>query len=353
MTTLRAQRLGGDGPPPEQSGPVPLTHHEILRLCEPFARAGWRVDLAASDRPARRLCFVPVPLPAQAEHPALLQTLVLEAGRGWHLLQRRLAMPGSSLQALAQAEGADPAALLQALQALPPARQWQHSAGHWLALQHRLELPTARTEPAPPPPWLLSGASVQLAGLALQWQVPRTPGMPAELLLQAAPGAAAPPAELPQDLLAVLGLPYSRLTRSSTGWRASVQLRGRGPARTDDALRKLLAAVEHLAAVLAAPPQAYHARHAAARWRASARRGVPLLGCLLLIAASLAVPLLELGPGSVWRMLIFNAPPLLLLWLFTLRELPRIELPPLPRPLPANAWQPSPPPEPGPPALQA
>lgn len=300
MTTLRAQRLGGDGPPPEQSGPVPLTHHEILRLCEPFARAGWRVDLAASDRPARRLCFVPVPLPAQAEHPALLQTLVLEAGRGWHLLQRRLAMPGSSLQALAQAEGADPAALLQALQALPPARQWQHSAGHWLALQHRLELPTARTEPAPPPPWLLSGASVQLAGLALQWQVPRTPGMPAELLLQAAPGAAAPPAELPQDLLAVLGLPYSRLTRSSTGWR-----------------------------------------------------GVPLLGCLLLIAASLAVPLLELGPGSVWRMLIFNAPPLLLLWLFTLRELPRIELPPLPRPLPANAWQPSPPPEPGPPALQA
>ena len=35
----------------------PLTHHDILALAEPFARRGRRVDLAASDRIARRVVF--------------------------------------------------------------------------------------------------------------------------------------------------------------------------------------------------------------------------------------------------------------------------------------------------------
>ena len=37
-------------------------------------------------------------------------------------------------------------------------------------------------------------------------------------------------------------------------------------------------------------------------------------------------------------MLIFNAPPLLLVWLFSLREMPRLEIPPLPR-APPPGWQ--------------
>ena len=52
----------------------PLSHHEILALVEPFTRRGRRVDLAASDRLARRLAFAPV----EHETPALHESLALE-----------------------------------------------------------------------------------------------------------------------------------------------------------------------------------------------------------------------------------------------------------------------------------
>jgi hypothetical protein len=51
------------------------------------------------------------------------------------------------------------------------------------------------------------------------------------------------------------------------------------------------------------------------------------------------VPYLKLGPDSVFRMLIFNSPPLLLALFFSLRETPRIEIPPWPRQLKAAAWR--------------
>jgi hypothetical protein len=38
-------------------------------------------------------------------------------------------------------------------------------------------------------------------------------------------------------------------------------------------------------------------------------------------------------------MLIFNAPPILMMLFFCLRELPRIEIPPLPRASRASAWR--------------
>ena len=42
-----------------------LTHHEILRLVEPFVRAGHRPDLAASDRTRRRIVFHPQAVAAE------------------------------------------------------------------------------------------------------------------------------------------------------------------------------------------------------------------------------------------------------------------------------------------------
>ena len=38
----------------------PLTHHDIIALVEPFSRQGRQVDLAGSDRTARKLLFKPV-----------------------------------------------------------------------------------------------------------------------------------------------------------------------------------------------------------------------------------------------------------------------------------------------------
>jgi hypothetical protein len=42
-------------------------------------------------------------------------------------------------------------------------------------------------------------------------------------------------------------------------------------------------------------------------------------------------------------MLVFNAPPILLVVCFSLREMPRIELPRWPRPSPLTAWRSAPP----------
>ena len=109
--------------------------------------------------------------------------------------------------------------------------------------------------------------------------------------------------------------------------------------RSADAEAKLLRTARHLAQALAEPPAAFHQRLLVARWGVTLRRGVPLVGCLLLLAAAAAVSKLELASDSVFRMLIFNAPPLLLVVFFSMREMPQIEIPPWPRALTAPAWR--------------
>ena len=74
------------------SMPPPLTHHQILGLVGPFTRSGRQVDLAASDRLARRLHFRPVLHAASARTPVLTETLQLERhDSGKHRLTRVLA----------------------------------------------------------------------------------------------------------------------------------------------------------------------------------------------------------------------------------------------------------------------
>jgi hypothetical protein len=65
---------------------------------------------------------------------------------------------------------------------------------------------------------------------------------------------------------------------------------------------------------------------------------VPALVCVVLIGGSIALARLDLAQDSVVRMLLFNAPPLLLIAAFCLRETPRIEIPPLPRASRAASW---------------
>jgi hypothetical protein len=89
--------------------------------------------------------------------------------------------------------------------------------------------------------------------------------------------------------------------------------------------------IDHLAQTLAEPPGRFHTRFAGARWRVMLRRAFPLLVCLGLIGASAAVPWMGITRESVYQMLVFNAPPILMVWLFSMRELPRIEIPPMPR----------------------
>ena len=104
----------------------PLTHHQILGLVAPFTRAGLQVDLAASQRLERRLAFRPVQHAAvDGVHPALTETLWLDAADdSRHKLSRVLTGP-DGLDATLDAEGADAGALLTRLAAVPLQRQWQ------------------------------------------------------------------------------------------------------------------------------------------------------------------------------------------------------------------------------------
>ncbi len=356
----------------------PLSHHDILALVEPFSRQGLKLDLAASDRMARQLLFRPAktsadmaaarPEPAHDDpHSAppwqLHYLLDLTDAQRPELTRHLCGAQG--LNARLQARGGSPAELLQALLDVPPARQWLQQAQATLVLSHRIELPRAgaRAVPSPAlapagplnvrtaPSLVLTEALAHVAGCRLHMRVPRVGGMPAELELLpvgAAPAGVSPVlaparplpalAEPPADLLAVLGLRWSRLSRLRGAWRSTVQLTRREPARSADAQFKLQQAVDHLAQTLPAPPARFHQRHRRARWAVTLRRATPLTVALGLIAAAALVPVLDLGEGSVLRMLIFNSPPLLMVWMFALREFPRIELPPLPRVPPPDAW---------------
>jgi len=306
----------------------PLTHHELIALAAPFVRQGLQVDLPGSDRLQRRLAFKPAALPDQAPLPPLQQTLWLELPEtGPARLLRRLALPDGSVAELA-CEGEDPAALWAAVQAVPPTRQLPCVAGCMLVLSHRQAAGNATL--------LLTRATVALDGLRLQLTVSRVGGIAGELRLEPAGGAQF---QLPEDLLSVLGLAWSRLSTTASGWQASVQLRGEGAQRTQDAEAKLQRSVTHLVQTLAEPPARFHERFRRQRWLVTLRRATPLLAALGLIGSALMVPSLELGSGSVVNLLIFNAPPLLLVWLFSMREMPRLEIPPLPRRPALPGWQ--------------
>jgi len=219
-------------------------------------------------------------------------------------------------------------ATLAALQAVPATRQLQRVAGHWVALSHRVAAATGTL--------VLTQADTRLAGLTLQMSVSRVGGIAAELTLAAPPGV---DYRLPEDLLAVLGLAWSRLSRAAGQWRASIQLRGDDQKRTHDAEHKFARSVEHVALTLAGTPAQFHQRFVRQRWLVALRRATPLAVALTLVIAALLVPRLDLGSDSVLRMLIFNSPPLLLVWLFSMREMPRLEIPPLPRRPALPGWQ--------------
>lgn len=316
---------------------APWSHHEILARVEPFTRQGRRVDLAASDRAARQLKFKPVPHPAVAPLPAFQEALQLEGlPDGRYRLTRTLSLDGG-LQATLETEGEDLATLLAEIDAVPPQRQLHAGAGFVIARNHRLEwLPAVRGRSARSLRLVFATATAQVDGFALTMAMSRVTGIPAHLQLRATLGDAA---ELPDDLLAVLGHSWARLVKVRDGWTADLRLKGHMPERGDDAEAKFDRTLEHLAQTLAEPPAAFHDKQRRARWRVVGRRAVPLAASLALIGGAFAVPSLQLAQDSVLRMLIFHAPPILLVGFFCLRELPRIEIPSMPRPLRLAAWR--------------
>ena len=319
-----------------------LTHHEILAIVEPFARRGVRVDLAASDRFARRIAFRPVERPADdaAGRPALRESMALEpreAG-GWRLLRTLATADG--LSSTLTAWGGEPGALLAAAEAVDARRQLDAGEGWTLAVELRLDLAggalAASDAGAVGAALVPVRGTVRTDGVELTMKIPTVSGISADIAIAVADDD---PIDLPDDLLAVLGRAWGRLDRSGRGWTGHVGLSGGGAARLRDAEAKLRTMAAHVARTLSEPPARYHERLRGARWRTAARRTVPLAACIALIAAAAAVPSLGIARESPVWMLIFNAPPLLLVGFFCLREMPRIELPRAPRVPAAPSWR--------------
>ena len=346
----------------------PLTHHQILGLVEPFTRAGHRIDMAASDRAAHRLIFKPVERagwlmqlrlqPAEgraggwqlsrvacwlATVPPMGPLLDGADGAGWlHEAARpATAVPAAegapSRLALMHAEGLTPAELLVRVEAVPPSAQCLVGEGHLICLVQQLlpplpgcaaDVPAERLQVTQAVVWLPQGYRLSL-------RVPRVKGISAELRYQCHGACGIEP---PSDLLAVLGMAWSRLDPDPQGWRATLRLRGEGLVRSRDAQARLKQAARHLVHTLGQPPGAFHPRFWRQRWAVTLRRGVPLAVCVGLVGAAAAVPWLNLAEDSTLRMLIFNAPPILLGLFFCLPEMPRFEIPPRPRPLAAPHW---------------
>lgn len=326
--TVTARRPAAPPAPPT----APLTHHDILGLMGPFTRRGRQLDLPASDRLARRLLFKPVlhADPANAcSH--LSETLQLDNPEDGHFRLTRVTTHPGGLQASLQIEGPEPGVLLDGIDAVAPERQFQQGRGWLIAQSHRVKpgAPHLATH------LVLTHGVVQFDGLTLRMRVPGVSGISAEIEALATAGSTM---ALPEDLLAVLGWHWSPLERGREKWTSSLRLRSSEPDRSRDAGRKLERMARHLAQTFAEPPGRFHERQVGARWGVAFRRAIPLLTCVGLMAGALAVPSLDLGPDSIFRMLIFHAPPLLLMLGICMREMPRFEIPPLPRASSAPAW---------------
>jgi hypothetical protein len=316
----------------------PLTHHEILELAEPFTRSGRRVDLGATRRAERKLVFMGTDRAAAAPgDPGLRETLQLEsAGEGAFELTRLLASP-AGLTAKLRATGPQPAALLAQIDAVAPAQQFRFGPGHAIARSYEIvPLAGAAAAGGPRARCVLIRGVAQVDGLLLTMDVMAISGVAAgiELLPAGSEGL-----DLPEDLLAVLGWDWARLVRTREGWTSKLRLRGKADRRTRSAEGALDAAAAHLARTLAALPGAFHERHLRARWGVTFRRAIPTLTAVALIAATVTMPRLPLGPQSAELAVLLHYLSIGVLALsFGLQELPQFEIPPWPRRSRATRW---------------
>jgi len=292
---------------------LPLSHHDVIALVEPFARRGHHVDLGASNRLERRLVFKPT---------ELSQTLQLEGlGTDFWRLTRTCTQAGG-LQATLQAGGTSPAGLLALVEAFAAQRHFRQGPGWSIARSYECDAVDAVQ--------LVRGV-VQVEGLQLKLTVPASRRLSAEVEL------IAPGLDLPEDLLAVLGWNWARLLRGRMNWTSKLRL-GRGE-RSGRAEAALDHAAAHLALTLAQPPARFHERFRAARWGVVFRRGIPLLMALALLAAALGLPRFDTSDRPWLWMALYHVPTALIALSFCLQDLARFEIPPWPRRSAAPDWR--------------
>lgn len=328
---------------------TPMTHHEILRLVAPFTRRGLRLDTAASDRQARRLVFVPQPPAPGAEDadtptpPADRSseriTVVLDAPETaeapWRLT--RVLDDPAGVTARLEIEGRDLDALLDQLAAVAPERHVRTGAGWVVGMSWRLDPSDGAANALVLTDGIARLGDEVLGDVVLTLKMPALRRYLADLEITTVDGGRL---DLTEDLLAVLGTDWSTLRRNGHKWIGTLKPHGREPGRSRVAEAALTTGAAHLARTLAEPPSRFHARLYRARWGVVLRRAVPLLVSILLLIGTLFLSKLELDQNSGLWMALFHAPPLMLVAFFCFREIPRIEIPPLPRVSATATWRP-------------
>ena len=334
-------RKSGHTQDPRRQPRIPLTHHEILTLAEPFTRRGRHVDLTGSDRLTRRILFKPTEHSGTPDHPgALTETLVLENPGRQHFRLTRTLTDAAGRVATLRSDGPDPKGLIERVDAVDPRRQFPTLGGVCVACSYRVETDPGAHGGSPGTTRLvLLRALTDLDGIGVELDAQVGHGMPAEIRLLPTPQRTIHP---PEDLLAVLGWAWRSLGPYDGGWRARLRIPAAEPARTPDVEAKLARTMRHLVATLGAPPVDFHRTWLRQRWAALARRTLGLMTIAGLLAIGPGILMFGAPEGSPLRLMSFVIPALLILVLIARHESPRLKIPPLPRPLPGNAWRPEP-----------
>jgi hypothetical protein len=336
MVRVASSPSPSTSPQADSSGLVPLTHHAILDLVAPFSQRGHQVDLGASDRAQRQLRFKPI---QHADRPtageSITECLTLDNPEPEHFRLRRVITDGAGLNATLEIEGSDPGVLLEQLEAIEVGRQMVAVEGLHIARDYRLQPIPASEQRAAHWRLQLERAEARVEGVRLTLNAKTGRKMPADLELRAEDDQRL---RVPADLFAVLDWEWRPMRSLGRFWRGSVRIAADEPARTQEIEAKLAQAVPHLAKTLRSDPGDFHARWQGARWRVTFQRAIPMLIGLGLLGATPLIQRLSIESTSLVWMFIFHAPVLLAIGILAMRELPVIEIPPLPRPLIGHAW---------------
>ena len=346
---------------------APLTHHEIIKRAAPLTRSGLKIKLAACNRADRYIEFEQTP-----GHDSTVTVLhALEVDEDSKQLFTRILVHTSGLVSTLTAIVDDLQAAIDTFNQIPLERQIQIHAQHVVAFSYLLAPVYGKRQSIAA--LQLRFACAEVAGLQLRVDTSTGGGMPADvrLLAQGRASAYLPEAladgtdlpldhraahnlrlaalsdsadirqpDLPDDILAILGPQWRPLRSQGDHWKGVLRQLTSQEKRTAKAERFITQALEHLHNTLVDTPALYQQRHGRARWQVYVRRLQPVM-VFVGILALMPISWLFVSSGTMTiHPLALGLTPLLMVGVvaLTAREIPVMEIPPRPAPLPANAW---------------
>ncbi len=344
----------------------PLSHHDIVKMTAPLSRAGYKVNLARCDRNQRYIEFEPT---ANATL-GTTSILCLELDDIQDLLVR-VVIHHSGLVSTLRAKVFDLERTLSQLEEVPTSRQI--FADDDVVVASSFTLTCSQQTDGSASSVCLNFVCAQVAGMELRVDISASGGMPADTRLLAVGTASTNLREtladetdlpldhraaralrqqsmshpvynklstLPEDLLAVLGTQWRPLRYQGDHWKCILRQLGKGDKRSRLAETHITEAVKHLYNTVQRGSSQYHLDHERARWRVFFRRLQPVM---MLVAMLAIMPiswlLVSTGTMSI-NPLALSITPLLMVGAIALtaREVPVMEIPSIPRDLPATIW---------------